>query len=85
MLMPFAAAMVGDARPRGVSSASSSLPANRSLEKGVLNSKRGLCCRCLEIRLSFARGLARFRDVRGRGVCRQRRRGIARMTCATAP
>ena len=56
-----------------------------SVEKGVLIGRTGLCSRCLEIRLSLARGLARFSDAeratRGCGAIRQRRgRRAARMT-----
>lgn len=36
-----------------------------SVEKGVLISRKGLCSRCLEIRDSLARGVARVKDVRG--------------------
>ncbi len=57
----------------GVYSRSSWAPACLSVENGVLISKRGRCSRCLEIRLSLARGGARAKEERG---LRQRREGI---------
>ena len=53
-------------------SRSSGLSDCLSVENGVLISRNGLCSRCLEIRDSLARGVARATEVRGRGVPRQK-------------
>ena len=51
---------------RGVYSGSSCFLANLSVENGMFNwTWSDLSSRCLDMRLSLARGLARLKDVRG--------------------
>ena len=56
------------------------MPDCLSVEKGVLISRKGLCSRCLEIRDSLARGVARAKDVRGPRQKKVVGRNAARMT-----
>ena len=70
----------------GVYSRSSWWSDNLSVEKGVFSSRTGLCSRCLEMRLSLARGFARFRTVRG-WPRRQKmvRKNVSRMLSSNGP